>query len=208
MYCILLINHHKVWFVCTTAYTLFALFWVLNFRPDFSKKFRKSHPILTGSGFGFVWNWILLPIIHKVVFLFTPKLYRAVVSKELKKDIEAENKVIIKDLQYQIKMLEDESREVYNKSVINTNAKDTAYWDGVKYGYALKSKQEDKPQTQIKTLQEIALGNKTVNGLVVAYLEERGYCKLVWDDEKNNKYHYVCTEKGNKRLARKEKKRT
>jgi hypothetical protein len=116
-------------------------------------------------------------------------------------------------LEYQVGLLEGEHKQLRNTEHEYTGSKEVAYWDGVKYGFALKSKQEHRPETQLKTLttshlftlQEIALGNKTVNGLVAAYLEEHGYCKIVWDDEANNKYHYKLTTKGEKRLKRKQK---
>ena len=49
-------------------------------------------------------------------------------------------------------------------------------------------------------LKDIAKGSRKNFGLNVAFLEDRGYVKLIWDDEKRNKFHYELTNFGKKYL--------
>jgi hypothetical protein len=151
-----------------------------------------------------VWEWMLLPIINKIVFLFTPALYRMQVVKAIKKETNSIYQSRIKDLEYQVDLLLEDK----NTKPVGHGDKDKAYWDGVKYGYSLKGRQETKPNTRsieltdahIFTLGEIAKGNKTVSGLSVAHLEDCGYVSIVWDNKEGTKYHYELTKSGSERL--------
>ena len=181
---------------------------------DHTDAFKRRHPLLTMNGFFFVGEYILLPIVDKIVFLFTSSFYREQVIDEVKQKIEKSFKGKVDDLTRQIKMME-EAKTMGRKDTDYSAEKDAAYWDGVKYGYALKSRTSNdmpnKPTTltdaHLFTLQEIANGNKTITGLAAAHLEDCGLVRIVWEDQKSNRLHYELTDSGMERLSAKTKRK-
>lgn len=188
------------------------------FGYNISTRFKRDHIILgmptskaLSNTLVFIYKWIILPSFNKIVFLFTSHFYKQQVIASYKVDIRNQYKHKIEDLEDQVRLLEQERQrliDVYDNRNGNT---DEVYWRGAKYGYSLAQK-GGKPfehtgskkltEAHLFTLTEIMRGNRTINGLVGAYLEERGYVQLVWDDQAENKYHYEITDKGIKRIEK------
>lgn len=154
--------------------------------------------------------------VRKIVFLFTERFYRMSLLKQFKNDIHLAYKAKLDDMGHQIYLLEDDRCKLRRERSAEENTNDV-YWTGVKYGYSLAEKVRNKAavhsmqpmnttvrlnDSQLFTLQQIATGNKSITGLVVAYLEDNGYVKLVWDNQAANKYHYEMTDIGNTYLGK------
>lgn len=201
---------------CVLAPLLFMifLFFLLVivigiFRP--TKRWITKHHILGMNAGDAIFNivssifdWFLIPILDKIVFLFTPTIYKAKVLSGVKEEVNENYKKTLSDYQRQVLLITEDRdtwRRAYETEKHNT---EKSYWDGAKHGYSLGEKQKSKSKKKNKTLteahfftlQQIANGNKTVGGLAGAYLEEHGYISIVWEDEEHKNYHYELTKKG------------
>jgi len=202
-----LANWHHVLMVGAGYLAFFIVNLILG---SISRRYRKVLETNVGDAivntFGFVLNWLMVPIVNKIVFIFTDHFYRKKVISEFKEDIHGSYKVKLKDLEHQIRLLEDDRGKLRNERLVKDTTDET-YWAGAKYGFSLAEKNRKKTAThtvspknlnepQLFTLRQVAAGNKTVTGLVAAYLEDNGYVKLVWDDEASGKCHYEMTDTG------------
>lgn len=192
-----------------TAYVAFIAFFIVNLLlGSISKRYRKVLETSVGDAVfntaGFIIGWIIIPIVNKILFLFTDRFYRKAVIKAYKKDIHGSYKVKLTDMEHQIYLLESDRNKLRNEHMSKTDNSEEAYWAGAKYGYSLAEKNKKKATTpaknlneaQLFTLRQIGAGNKTVSGLVAAYLEDNGYIKLVWENEAAGKSHYEITKTG------------
>jgi hypothetical protein len=203
-----LANWHHVLMVGAGYLAFFIVNLILG---SISRKYRKVLETNVGDAvfntFAFAIDWILVPVVNKIIFVFTDKFYRKKVIGQFKEDIHGSYKVKLKDLEHQIRLLEDDRGKLRNERLVKDNT-DEAYWAGAKYGFSLAEKNRKKVATstehavknlnepQLFILRQVANGNKTVTGLVAAYLEDNGYVKLVWDNEAAGKCHYEMTDAG------------
>jgi hypothetical protein len=179
-----------------------------------SKKFSYKHRILSmGAGkaliaipTGFI-SWILIPLLDKLIFIFTPILYKKKVIVGVENKIHALYKTKIKDFERQINIITSDRDQWKKAWEDQRDSIDQSYWAGAKRGYTLsekrlsknknkaKSKEEVKGLTeaQIFALREICKGNQSVNGLAASFLEDHGYVELV---SKNGGQHYEITRAG------------
>jgi hypothetical protein len=176
-----------------------------------SRKWRAEHHILgmkAGNLIDLFLDWILIPILDKIVFLFTSTIYKAKVLESVKVEENEQHKKIVSDYRRQVQLITEDRntwRKAYETEKCNT---EKSYWDGAKHGYSLGEKQKSKrknkdtilTESQFFTLQQIANGNKTVGGLAGAYLEDHGYVNIVWDDKEHKTHHYKITKKGSNYL--------
>lgn len=170
----------------------------------FSRRFRKFLELDADDAFIVVftsiYRWFFRPISQRLLVLVSLSHYRKGVLRSVEKEIHASYKVKLNDLAQQIKLIEEDRNRW--KDAANGSSSDRTYWDGMKYGHSLRDRNKRKGKevpltdSHMFSLKEIAGGNKTVNGLIPAYLEDYGYVRLVWDDEKAEKYHYEITDKG------------
>lgn len=186
-------------------------FFVINLiLGSISKRYRKILETSVSDAFlntcDFIFNWITLPLLHKIVFIVTPYFYRKQVINSYNHDIRSSYETKIRDYELQINLLQNDRHKLRNERFSTTEPGDV-YWKGVKAGYALSERNRKKAldasfipkelnESQTFTLKQIAEGNRTITGLVAAYLEDIGYTKLIWDNEAENKYHYEITDEG------------
>lgn len=221
-----------------------------------TNRFRKRHTILVmpagdaiRNTIDFFLDRIMLSFLHKVIFIFTPVLYKEKVLREAGDSIKKSYKTQISDLIQQRDLLTDDRNKWQRAWHDQREATGENYWKRAKYGFSLGEKkieaygmklgnnygvvqpmsdEENKAyevwrQTpEYKTLmkklsdaarqnkakgdeltishkfalKQIVKGNRTVSGMTTAYLEDHGYVKLVWDDEKKIRYHYEPTANG------------
>jgi predicted transcriptional regulator len=202
---------HYVWSSLYAATFILLFIYMAFIRIDFSDTFKRRHRVLTMGAGGAVWEWFLFPIINKIIFIFTPKFYRQQIIQGLKFELKESHKTKVKDLEQQNKLLENEIAKLHGMWDNRHEDSEENYWKGVKYGYSLAQKNGAKEthsgskkltESHIFTLKQIANGNKSVNGLIGAYLEDRGYVKLIWENKGKQKHHYEITENGTKFLAK------
>lgn len=161
-------------------------------------------------------SWILMPLLHKVVFIFTPMLYRYQVEIELEDSIYKKYSGKIKDLKIQLNIVGEErsrlQKEFRNKSLDI----DSIYQKGIQYGFYLREKKKGNktitapPQletsthsnpltiSQLHTLRQISKAKGcNSNDLSAAFLEDNEYITLVWNGSSDD---YEITIKGNRYL--------
>lgn len=175
-----------------------------------SKKFSRNHRILSmpisaaiGACIEFIFDWVFIPVLDKIIFLFTPVVYKKKVLTGVEDRIHTLYKSKIKDFEHQVNIITDD-RDRWRKAFQDQEEKtEKTYWDGAKRGFSLGEKRKSKDRSKepeklteahIFALREIFAGNKSINGFAAAYLEDHGYIRSISDNKGIT--HYESTTKG------------